>query len=78
MSKRWVLLPTLPERESLQSFVPAGWKLGIERFADLDGDGVDDRVMMIWMEDSARRNVRRLQSRYNPNSVFEHFPGVLR
>lgn len=43
-------VPSIPQRgKTLQSFVPSGYKIGIQAHADFNGDGREDIAALLWV-----------------------------
>lgn len=66
--------PDLPRHASaIAGFVPAGWKLNDKAVGDLNGDGIPDAALAIWMND--RRNY--IHPSYDPKTRYDTNPMML-
>ena|SRR4249919_1276027 len=66
-----VRYPDLPRHAAtLTAFVPKQWKLTDKAAGDLNGDGVPDAALVIWMDDP--RN--RIHSSYDPKTRYDTNP----
>src|SRR5205809_5393306 len=68
-----VRYPGLPRHSAtLTGFVPRQWKLHEKAIGDLNGDGLADAALVIWMDDP-RNRIRPsfdLKSRYDTNPLM--------
>src|SRR5438128_5936462 len=69
-----VRYPTLPRHATaLTGFVPTGWRLQDKAVGDLNGDGLPDAALVLWMHDPNNR----IHPSYDPKQRYDTNPLML-
>jgi hypothetical protein len=69
-----VRYPTLPRQSAtLTGFVPGQWKLTDKAVGELNGDGIADAALAIWMDDPKNR----IHPSYDPKTRYDTNPMML-